>query len=94
MVKEIKTLPCDDTTKQCYIAMGFNVSVEMTAPLPAAVYIAELRSGKTVHPTLRPVAQEIGKVLKKLIPGIAMYTDEGPDEFSVKRGAQDIVEKK
>ena len=94
MVKEIKNLPGDEVTKQCYIAMGFNVSIEMTAPLPSAVYIAELRSGMTVHPTLRPIAQEIGKTLKKIIPGIALYIDEGPDEFSVKRGGQDIVEKK
>ncbi len=94
LVKEIKSLPGDDVTKQCYIAMGFNVSIEMTASLPSAVYIAELRSGKTVHPTLRPIAQEIGKVLKKVVPDIALYIDEGVDEFSVKRGVQDIVEKK
>ena len=90
---EIRALPCDDETRQYYIAMGFQVAIEITTTLPSAVYIAELRSGNTVHPTLRPIAQDIAKTLKKLVPGIAMHCDMGPDEFSVKRGLQDIVQK-
>lgn len=93
LVKEIKSLKVSDEEKQYYIPMGFQVAIEMTATLPAAVYIAELRSGKTVHQTLRPVAQKIGDVLEKLVPGIAIHCDAGQDEFSTKRGAQDIVEK-
>ena len=94
LVKEIKTLKVSDEIKQYYIPMGFQVAIEMTSTIPSAVYIAELRSGKTVHPTLRPIAQKVGEILKKLIPNIAIYCDSGVDEFSTKRGAQDIVEKK
>jgi thymidylate synthase ThyX len=94
LVKEIKALKISDEVKQYYIPMGFQVAIEMTATIPSAVYIAELRSGKTVHQTLRPVAQKIGGVLKKLVPNIAIHCDFDKDEFSIKRGSQDIIEKK
>ncbi len=94
LVVEINALKCSDTDRQYYIGMGFQVSLEMTATIPSLVYVAELRSGTTVHASLRPIAQEFGKILKKEIPGIKIYTDESPDEFSAKRGVQDIVLKK
>jgi hypothetical protein len=94
LVKEINELKCSDEDRQYYIGMGFQVSLEMTATIPSLVYVAELRSGTTVHASLRPIAQEFGKILKKEIPGIKIYTDESPDEFSAKRGVQDIVLKK
>jgi thymidylate synthase ThyX len=94
IIKEINDLKCSDEDRQYYIGMGFQVSLEMTATIPSLVYVAELRSGNTVHASLRPIAQEFGKILKKEIPGIKIYTDESPDEFSAKRGVQDIVLKK
>jgi thymidylate synthase ThyX len=76
--------------RQYCVPMAFQVPIEMTATLPAAVYIAELRSGKTVHPTVRPVAQQIGVLLKRWVPTLALYIDESPDQFSARRGSQDI----
>ena len=74
--------------------MGFQVALEMTASIPSLVYVAELRAGNTVHPSLRPLAQKFGEILKKEIPGIRIYTDMSPDEFSAKRGVQDITLRK
>jgi thymidylate synthase ThyX len=84
-------MECDDVTRQCYVPMGFRVPVQMQCNLPAAVYVAELRSGQTVHPTLRSEAQNMGRVLERLLPAMALHVDFGPDAWSVKRGMQDIV---
>jgi hypothetical protein len=79
--------------RQYYIAMGFNVACELTASLPSAVYIAELRSGQTVHPTLRPIAQKMGIAMESIFPEMALHIDYSPDEWSTKRGTHDIVRK-
>lgn len=84
----------DANIRQYYIAMGYQVACEMTAPLPAAVYIAELRAAQTVHSTLRQRSQQMGEVLKELFPTISLYCDMNPDEWSIKRGGQDIIRKK
>lgn len=79
--------------RQYYIAMGYNVACEVTAGLPSATYIIELRSGQTVHPTLRLVAQKMGFSLKEIIPEMALHFDTSPDQWTLKRGTQDIVRK-
>lgn len=89
----ISKLDTDDVTKQYYTAIGYTVPVVMSCSLPSAVYIAELRSGQTVHPTLRIRAQEMGEAIKECVPGIAMHHDMTPDEWSIKRGTQDIVKR-
>lgn len=91
--KAAEALPCSDEERQYYIAMGFKVACDLSCSLPAAVYIAELRSGQTVHSTLRGVAQKMGNWLKDNVPGLAMHHDITPDEWTVKRGTQDIVKK-
>ncbi len=83
----------DVYVRQYYVAMGFNVTCVLTTSLPSAVYIAELRSGQTVHPTLRPIAQEMGHALKRLIPYMTLHVDYSPDEWSTVRGKHDIVKK-
>ncbi|MEN9582189.1 MAG: hypothetical protein RL641_143 [Candidatus Parcubacteria bacterium] len=90
---ELDMLTMSKTEKQYYIAMGFRVHCVIEAPLPAAVYIAELRAGQTVHPTLRVIAQQMGAYIKESVRGIALYYDESPDEWSTKRGKQDIIKK-
>jgi thymidylate synthase ThyX len=89
----IDSLECPDEVKQYYIAMGYMVTCDTSMSLPAAVYIAELRTMQTVHPTLREIAQQIGGFVEKSIPGIAMHHDMSPDTWSTKRGTQDIVKK-
>lgn len=83
-----------DTTpeeKQYYVAMGYTCANKITCSLPSAVYIAELRSGTTVHPTVRRVAQQIGETLVNMIPDLRMHHDMSTGVWDVKRGEQDIV---
>jgi hypothetical protein len=91
IVEKVDKLDCDEVTRQYYIPMGFNCPVRLTCTLPSAIYIAELRSGQTVHPTLRKIAQKMGAALKETIPELALYCDNSPDAWSIKRGQQDIV---
>lgn len=58
--------------------------------IAGAVYFAELRSGITVHPILRPIAQQLGKELNDV--GIKTYVDMSESDFDIKRGSQTIVE--
>ena len=89
----IKKLDADETLKQYYTAMGYTIVVHMSCSLPSAVYIAELRSADTVHPTLRVQAQRMGDAIKEAVPGIAMHHDTSPGTWNIKRGNQDIVRK-
>ncbi|MBI5134530.1 MAG: FAD-dependent thymidylate synthase [Candidatus Taylorbacteria bacterium] len=89
----IAALSASDEVKQYYTAMGYTVAVKMSCSLPSAVYIAELRSADTVHPTLRVEAQRMGDAIKAAVPGIAMHHDTSPGTWNIKRGAQDIVRK-
>ncbi len=91
--ERIHALDADLATKQYYVAMGFNVLCSTTFDLPSAVYVAELRSGQTVHPTLRVIAQQMGKAIKIVFPYIALYCDFDPDTWSSKRGTQTIEKK-
>lgn len=88
----VDALDTTDALRQYYIPMGYLVPVAMTCTLPSAVYIAELRAGVTVHPTLRIRAQQMGEAIRQCVPGIAMHHDMSlPDTWSIKRGTQDIV---
>ena len=90
----IRKLSGSAEQKQYYIPLGYRVACYATASIPAATYIAELRSGQTVHSTLRQVAQDIGRALKAELPEMALYVDNSDDMFSIKRGSQDIVQRR
>jgi len=89
--EKIADLNISDEEKQYYIPMGYSNPTKITCTLPSAVYIAELRSGTTVHPTVRVVAQKMGEALLDIVPGIAMHHDMSEGVWDLKRGAQDIV---
>jgi len=89
----IEMLDSDPVVKQYYLAMGYRMLVLVSAPLPAAIYVAELRTSQTVHPTLRKIAQKMGRSIEGFIPGIPLYCDYTDDVFTIKRGKQDIVQK-
>ena len=55
----VAKLDCSPEDRQYYIPMGYQCTIEATVSLPAALYIAEIRSAQTVHPTLRVVAQQM-----------------------------------
>ncbi len=91
--KRINDLQVSDFEKQYYLAMGFNVPITATFKLPAAIYVAELRSGKNVHPTLRVQAQKMGLALREAVPNLKVHIDEDLDDWDIRRGSQDIIQK-
>ncbi len=91
--EKISSLEARKEIKQYYIALGFLVPCRVTYGLPAAVYVTELRSGRSVHPTLRQVAHQMHYALKERFPILTLHTDLEPDEWSIKRGKEDITKK-
>lgn len=97
----IEKLDCDEITKQNYIAMGYMVPCRVTQPLPAFVYRMELRSSKSVHPTLRQIIHEEIRQFHPLLPKgpgsvlhrITLHVDMDPDSWTVRRGQQTITER-
>lgn len=87
----IKKLTSDQLIQQYYIPMGYTVAVDVTYKLPAAIYLSELRSGKTVHPTLRKRAQQMGQALADNIENLMMHLDLDLDDWDIRRGTQDIT---
>lgn len=73
--------------------MGTQALVHASYSIPETVYIGELRSGKMVHPSLRPIAQKMLDILKRDIPAMAVYGDKEKDSWSAKRGEQTISSK-
>lgn len=87
----IANLPCDDFTKQYYIPMGYRVYDMFTVPLADLIYIIELRTQTTVHPTARKIALQMYNGLKKFMPDfVKIYANESNDDFDIKRADQDL----
>ena len=77
------------------VPMGHEVNIFTSFPLDNAVYVAELRSGYTVHPTVRKWAIDLGIGIKHLFPSLPIFINYDPEtKFSIKRGAQTIQERK
>lgn len=89
----IADLQISDAERQYYVPMGYQNPTKITCTIPSAVYIAELRSGTTVHPTVRAVAQKMGEALKSLLPYLALHHDMSESDWDIKRGTQDITPK-
>lgn len=81
-----------DLELQYFMPMGTLVPIMIDTNVRQAVYLAELRSGQTVHATLRPVAQAIGHYLEDVL-SIPTTCDFTEDEWNIRRGTQDIVKK-
>jgi thymidylate synthase ThyX len=86
----IANLDAPSEVKQYYTPMGFNTSNRIVGHVPAMVYMAELRSTRFVHPTLRRQAIKIGEYLQEEL-NIPVFMDDEPHKFDSKRGEQDIV---
>jgi thymidylate synthase ThyX len=93
LTSAIKTISDDPVVRQYYIPMGFRIPCQVTYALPAALYVLELRSGKTIHPTLRRAVQWMCGVFRNEFPQIALHADTDPDDWTVRRGQQTIVAK-
>ncbi len=90
----ITAIDAGPADKQYLIALGFRVPCRYTFDLPGLVYFVELRSGKAVHPTLRPVAHRMADAVAERFPDIALHIDRDEDDWDARRGLQDITEKK
>lgn len=92
-IAAINSLEISDELRQYYIAMGFKVACHFTGTIPSTVYVTELRSGKTVHPSLRSVAHQMARALEEALPEIKLYCDFDLDDWDVRRGLHDIISK-
>ena len=90
---EIAGLSRED--RQYYLPMGYKIPNRITGDIPSLVYIAELRSSPSVHPTLQKRAVQIGKDLEECFGdcGLKLHLHSGLGRFDIKRGDQDIVKK-
>lgn len=88
----IEELPVNEIQRQSYIAMGFQVACTVVQSLPAFAYRVELRTSKSVHPTLRAVAQREAREFVSITEGsIPLHADMSPDMWDTRRGGQTIL---
>ncbi len=90
-IELISDIDANPETLQYYIPLGFLVSCQTYYSLPQMVYVIELRSDKTVHPTYREVALKMGDALRTHFPIIALHADTEESNWDVRRGKQDII---
>jgi hypothetical protein len=83
----------DPVARQYYIPLGFRVVNQVMYALPAAMYVMELRSSKTVHPSLRRVTHAMIAKFREKFPDFTIHADMDPDDWSLRRGQQTIVAK-
>lgn len=82
---------------QYLIPMGYRVPLSMVGSVSAWIYVAETRCATTVHPTLRVKAHMMAEKIRETLgpDSVRLPTfDEALSRFDVRRGGQDIVEKK
>lgn len=89
----IAKISSDPVVRSYYTALGFRVPCQVTYALPALVYVMELRSSKTVHPTLRKQIHAMVKLFQQDHPNVALHVDMDPDDWDVRRGDQTITKK-
>jgi thymidylate synthase ThyX len=92
-IDELRGSAVSEMDLQYFQPLGMKVQAELHYDLPQMVYVAELRSGKAVHPTLRAIAWDMAQSLEILHPDMALYVDRSPDEMNWRRGDQDIIDR-
>lgn len=93
-LEAIAALPnATEMDSQYLYPMGMSVLAHVSYSVPQMVYVGELRAGKTVHPSLRPVAQKMLALLAADLPTLALYGDMDADDWTAKRGEQTIMAK-
>ena len=76
---------------QYLLPMMTLVDVVLSYDLNQLTYVAELRGSPTVHPTLRAFVQDVATQVLDDSPGLNLFVNMDRDEFSIKRGKQDIT---
>ncbi|MCR9073859.1 MAG: FAD-dependent thymidylate synthase [Alphaproteobacteria bacterium] len=87
---EAERLPISEEERQNYLPLGLLVPCRVVYDLRQMAYVAELRSGKTVHATLRSVAHRMHDAVKTEFPFIALHCDLEASDLDARRGTQDI----
>jgi hypothetical protein len=90
--KKLATLSLSKEQQQYYVPMGYNISCEILGTLPSLVYLCEMRTTQSVHPTLRIVAQKMSQYLVDAHQ-IKVFADMSAYGFDIRRGQHDIVMK-
>lgn len=93
LARRAEALTDDPVVRQHYLPLGYRVRTRVSSGLPGLIYFLELRTGKTIHPTLRRRTLDLARVFRKLLPDVALHVDEDPDDWSVRRGTQTIERK-
>lgn len=83
-------LATGEEERQNYLPLGLLVPCRVVYDLRQMAYVAELRSGKTVHATLRTVAHRLHDAVKEEFPFVVLHCDLEPSELDARRGTQDI----
>ena len=86
-----KRLELTPVQQQYLIPMGYRVVVDCQYSLKQVIYVTELRSGRTVHPTLRKVIRKMYTALETDFPDIPLYVDRTESDWDTRRGTQDIT---
>lgn len=81
----------DPVLQQYYVPIGFRVPCHLTYALPALLYVLELRTSKTVHPTLRKKMLKMAEWFRGRYPDIALHADADADDWTVRRGLHTIT---
>lgn len=81
--------PVPAVYKQYSTPMGFVIPVSYSCDLNQALYMMELRTGKTVHQTLRMFMQNWTHHFKQTVgDNVLVHADMDEDNFTMKRGTQ------
>lgn len=81
----------DPVIKQYAVPMGYRVPTTYTADINQIIYIIELRSGKTVHQTLRKFIHKWVRAIENNFQyDVKLYPDMDIDNFTLKRGEQTL----
>jgi thymidylate synthase ThyX len=92
--EKLKALDLSPEEKQYLTPMGYKVFVKFSVGLAHLVYIIELRTQQTVHPTVRKVVKMWAEQFSHLLPEVKLYANMDEDKFDIRRGTQTITEKK
>ena len=85
----------DLVARQYYVPLGYKMPLALTYNLPAFIYILEMRSAKTVHPTLRKLVHKMIDHFKVFDSAkrCALHVDTDTDDWTLRRADQTITAK-
>jgi thymidylate synthase ThyX len=89
----IEALTQDVGLRQYFYPLGMRVGFQLAFPIPAFVYLLEVRSSKTVHATLRKLTHTFAESFVEQMRDIPIHVDWDEDDWTLRRGQQTITAK-